>query len=671
MLKKYFIFLFVVIIEIIIQLDISYTQPYIYYSKVKDGSPTNADIYRIDIQSGDSVLFMPNMGSISTLVWNGDQTLLFVRSRSHLYVFELNNKNKRHHLTNDIFNNLCIFDAEKINKVFITYESRGGEEVKTVVINRTTCEVSDTIKMFSPIDNLCFSDDEKTIYRSVSDSTGFIFESIDAISYSIIQDRKRCGTLGSFAFVPGIDDAKKDKVLLSYEVIPGFLYQKYVLCNPDLGITYQPISFPMRSRGYLTYNTKYVILEQVNWDATLVNLEYRPGNVCVFDAISGQLITQLSLPPEGKILFFKNYPDIIFYYLPNERRSIKIDISELANIKVFNPTFAYAGSAAFILTINGKNFTSGSIVNWNGVAKATTYMSDSVLHANILASDIAVLDSPLVTVKSADGLTESNGMRFYVKQQPVISGCIVKLVSSTGIKLTGGTLQYYDGSWKDAVNNNDGTFFINTTKTSLSLRMTYEYGTQTKSNVSISSDTVVFQTVNAKVQLQNSNGITMDTGSVQYYAGAWRVFGTTVNGTASKELLPNNYSFRMTYAYASNDKKQDLNTNPTVIFQTVNTTVQLQNSQGNLIDEGLVKYYSGAWREFGTTVNGTASKELLPNNYSFRMTYEYASNDKKQDLNTNPTVVFQTVNAAVQLQNSQGTLIDQGTVQYYSGAWRT
>ena len=255
------------------------------------------------------------------------------------------------------------------------------------------------------------------------------------------------------------------------------------------------------------------------------------------------------------------------------------------------------------------------------------------------------------------------------------SGCHIKLVNSTGTKLTGGALQYYEGAWKDAVNNNDGTFSVTTNAKTLSLRMTYEYGTQTKSNVTVGYDTVVFQTVNAQIQLQNSTGILIDTGSVQYYAGAWRTLGTTINGIATKELLPANYSFRMTYAYASKDKQQDISVNPTVIFQTVNAAVQLQNSQGILIDQGTVQYYSGAWRDLGITTNGVANKELLPNNYSFRMTYAYASKDKQQDLSTNAVVVFQTVNAQIQLQNSQGALMpapsgDQGTVQYYSGAWR-
>lgn len=248
---------------------------------------------------------------------------------------------------------------------------------------------------------------------------------------------------------------------------------------------------------------------------------------------------------------------------------------------------------------------------------------------------------------------------------------IVKLVNSTGTRLTTGSLQYYEGSWKDATNNNDGTFTINSTAKTLSLRMTYEYGTQTKSNVTVGTDTAVFQTVNAQIKLQDSRGNPIDTGTVQYYAGAWRNLGTTINGVATKELLQNNYSFRMTYAYGSNDKAQDIGANATVVFQTVNAMIQLQNSQGSLIDTGAVQYYAGAWRTFGTTSNGVTTKELLPNNYSFRMTYAYGSNDKQQNIGTNPTVVFQTVNATVQLKNSQGNLFDQGTVQYYAGAWRS
>jgi hypothetical protein len=266
-------------------------------------------------------------------------------------------------------------------------------------------------------------------------------------------------------------------------------------------------------------------------------------------------------------------------------------------------------------------------------------------------------------------------------EPPANPNLIVNLKSSNGTLLTTGSLQYYEGAWKDAVNNGDGTFTVITTLPTVSLKMTYEYASLTISNIPAQNNTYTFQTVNAAVQLKNSLGNLIDVGTVQYYAGAWRTFGTTANGVAYKELLPLNYSFRMTYEYASIDKQQNLSVDPTVVFQTVNAAVQLKNSFGNLMpapmgDQGTVQYYAGAWRSFGTTVNGVATKELLPINYSFRMTYEYGSIDKQQNLSVDPTVVFQTVNAAVQLKNSFGNLMpapmgDAGTVQYYAGAWRS
>jgi hypothetical protein len=249
-------------------------------------------------------------------------------------------------------------------------------------------------------------------------------------------------------------------------------------------------------------------------------------------------------------------------------------------------------------------------------------------------------------------------------------GLVVKLISSSSSSLTGGSAQYYEGSWKDAVNNNDGTFNVNTTLTTVSLRMTYAYGSQTKSNVSVGGGPVTFQTVSTQVKLQNSQGALMDQGTVQYYAGAWRDFGSTTNGVATMELLPANYSFRMTYAFASKDIQQNIGTNPTVVFNTVAANVQLLNSLGNPIDQGTVQYYAGAWRSFGTTTNGVATKELLPNNYSFRMIYEYVSNDKQQDIGANSTVSFSTLLCTVRVSNMLGQMLSGAMVSYYSGAWR-
>jgi hypothetical protein len=248
---------------------------------------------------------------------------------------------------------------------------------------------------------------------------------------------------------------------------------------------------------------------------------------------------------------------------------------------------------------------------------------------------------------------------------------LVNLKNSQGVQIPASNVMYYDASWKDAVDNGDGTFTVVTSKPSVSVRVFYEGANQTVNNVPAQSNSYTFQTVNTAVQLKNSLGNLIDQGTVQYYAGAWRDVGTTSNGVAYKELLPVNYSFRMTYEYGSIDKQQDISVNPIVVFQTVNAAVQLKNSLGNLIDQGAVQYYTGAWRDFGTTSNGVAYKELLPKNYSFRMTYENVSNDKQQDLSVNPVVDFSTVLCSVKVsKTSNNQPVNNAAVKYYAGAWR-
>ena len=280
-------------------------------------------------------------------------------------------------------------------------------------------------------------------------------------------------------------------------------------------------------------------------------------------------------------------------------------------------------------------------------------------------------DSSTVLSSEAYALLYFN-TEYLIEQIPDTEpGLPVKLQDSQGNLLQGGSLQYYDGSWMDAVNNGNGTFNVITERTTVSIRMTYEGGNQQFNNVVVGPDTVAFQTVNSTVKLLNSQNELLPEGEVQFYAGSWREFGTIVNGTASKELLPRQYSFRMTHGGANNDKQQNIGTDPVVVFQTVNSTVQLLDSQGNLItEEGTVQYYAGSWREFGTTSSGTVSKELLPKNYSFRMTHEGVSNDKQQDIGVEDTVSFSTVLCVVQVKDAQNQPVDGAEVKYYSGSWR-
>lgn len=67
------------------------------------------------------------------------------------------------------------------------------------------------------------------------------------------------------------------------------------------------------------------------------------------------------------------------------------------------PVLALAGGVAFTATVTGTNFAAGSIVQWNGQARVTTFVSSSQLTVQITAADIATAGSGLVTVQTAAG----------------------------------------------------------------------------------------------------------------------------------------------------------------------------------------------------------------------------------------------------------------------------
>ncbi|WP_173193049.1 hypothetical protein [Paenibacillus alginolyticus] len=181
---------------------------------------------------------------------------------------------------------------------------------------------------------------------------------------------------------------------------------------------------------------------------------------------------------------------------------------------------------------------------------------------------------------------------------------------------------------------------------------------------------VVFSTVNVKVQLKDSLGNPLSSGTVTYYAGSWRTIGITTSGEISKELLPGSYTFAMTYEGTYKEKLQNTGTDAIVVFNTVNVKVQLKDSLGNPLSSGSVTYYAGSWRDIGVATSGVISKELLPGSYTFAMTYEGTYKEKVQNTGTDAVVVFNTVNVKVQLKDSLGNPLDSGSAKYYAGSWR-
>ena len=110
----------------------------------------------------------------------------------------------------------------------------------------------------------------------------------------------------------------------------------------------------------------------------------------------------------------------------------------------------------------------------------------------------------------------------------------------------------------------------------------------------------------------------------------------------------------MNYAFARQEKSQNIGTDLIVVFQTKNVVVELRNSANALIDTGKAQYYAGGWRDIGNTSGGKVSIELLPLTYPFSMDYAFARQEKSQNVGTTPTVTFQTTKVTVELKDSTG-----------------
>jgi hypothetical protein len=85
---------------------------------------------------------------------------------------------------------------------------------------------------------------------------------------------------------------------------------------------------------------------------------------------------------------------------------------------------------------------------------------------------------------------------------------------------------------------------------------------------------------------------------------------------------------------------QDISSSSTVNFSTVLCTVRVKDAQNQPVDGAQASYYSGAWRQIGTTVNGEVTRELLPVNLTFRINYGTEQQDKTQNLSINNIVDF-------------------------------
>jgi len=420
-----------------------YAQPYYYYFKYNSTYNVpgySGDIYRLNLATNNSELFVSNVGRVNSLIfYNSDQSRIFFQVRFSLATVYVNDPSLHIRYVLGGINEIDgVKDSPGTNRYFITFDDEQDSTI-TVIMDRQTMQPIDTIGevyQYNPF----LSRDNRCIYRFQPDSTGIYFSKL-IVSNKEGELPQRCGNIVPVESFVILSDAIDGLALVSYENNPGndFSGVEYVLCDVDRNVTFIPFNFPWRSDGYLSSDGEYAMTEQVNFDTSRVGGEYRPGNVCVFDSHAGTLLQRLKLPPEGQMLLFDKYPNMLYYYYEKKQSSINIDLTKLPTIGSIGTQNILVGSGAFTLSVTGKNFTPTSKVQLNGTNRATTFIADTLLQATIRAADVDTAQAVYIAVRdsiapSSHATTDSLALNVVsVPQQSLqpILDCVTQIDDTT------------------------------------------------------------------------------------------------------------------------------------------------------------------------------------------------------------------------------------------------
>ena len=262
-----------------------------------------------------------------------------------------------------------------------------------------------------------------------------------------------------------------------------------------------------------------------------------------------------------------------------------------------------------------------------------------------------------------------------VQQDVTISNCsmqgsvlVIRLKDSQGNGVASGTAHLGVGGWPVIGTTDDNgnlIYFHNGLLGNMKIRMDAPFygGSQESPVQDIAINSVFdFQTQQAVIQLKDSGGNLTDGGVVQAGAGGWPTIGTTGDdgtGTLYHEHFAGTFKYRMDYHGSAMEIQQDVSL--PFIFQTTKAVVRLEDHNGNPLGGGQVLQGIGGWPQIGITGDSAPGElwyELFPGTHTFRMAYNYGSEERSQDIST--PVVFQT--ALVSLQFG-------GTIQHGVGGW--
>jgi hypothetical protein len=143
----------------------------------------------------------------------------------------------------------------------------------------------------------------------------------------------------------------------------------------------------------ITWATPAAITYPTALSATQLDASANVPGTSVYSPVSGTV-----LAPGTQTLSVTFTPtDTTDYKTATDSVDVTVN-NPVPTLTSISPTSVTAGAAAFTLTVNGTNFDSNSVVEWNAVGLTTTYVSATQLTAAVPATDVTTVGTVPVTV---------------------------------------------------------------------------------------------------------------------------------------------------------------------------------------------------------------------------------------------------------------------------------
>ncbi len=535
--KKYFIVYF-----IFIAFSILSAQPYYYTSTYKPfpyGHHHTGDIYRINMYNPAEVeSLMTNIYDLGSPITDENGNWIVYEEYLRLTIMNLNNPNQKNVISEYCEGVIMLSYAEDVNKLVILYLGDYPNPYKLVLVDPSTLTITDTIPYdirweCSTKEDIVFSQNGDVMYLLKTDTVqqkGYI------ASYSLSSKQ-----IVSTKYIEELSETGEDEFFFSFRknglsVIeslfllptPTSYYKIYFLDKDSLSIPIIRDNSQTWADGYVTSEGDYLLLFNNLLNSDSLGFTYT-GKIEIYDMTNGELKKTIQLPSGGEVMCFENYPNNVYYAIDIEEPSrqiytLKMDsIFNVLDLTSLNPSSAMVNSPPFTLTVNGYGFDTLSSVYFNEVGKATTYISDSVLTAEIDSSDISVVGNYAVWV--TDQWDTSDTLYFSVLHAPPILNVISPGISflyaseistplftgtATGEFFTDSSTVYFNGVPLPTANISDSIITFEVYSDQITTTGNYPVWV---SNYGSNSDTLIFlivdnlpQSITPTLQCVKDNG---------------------------------------------------------------------------------------------------------------------------------------------------------------------